>query len=139
MDLIDEILPGLQAKARDRGYNALSEAERVVLDVTAVEADVNNGGFHQFFYNQSGDRVNESITALHEIGADATAAIVEEACTRFPKRKPNAKWSMRQKQLLDHLSFEAFHDLDRRFFKHPDDTEKLLIAYWRAHGSAAKR
>ena len=65
MDLIDRILPGLQAKAREQGYDTLSHAERVVLDVTAVEADVNNGGFHQFFYNDSGDRVKEGIAALH--------------------------------------------------------------------------
>ena len=36
MDAIDEILPALQAKAAERGYDALSHAERVVLDVTEV-------------------------------------------------------------------------------------------------------
>ena len=50
MDAIDEILPALQAKAAERGYDALSHAERVVLDVTEVEVQVNNGGFDQFFY-----------------------------------------------------------------------------------------
>jgi hypothetical protein len=134
MDLIDRLLPGLQEKARQLGYDALSHAERVVLDVTAVEADVNNGGFHQFFYNSTGDRVVQSIAALHEIGAHATAAIVEEACARFPKGEPDPKWFARQKQLLDKLSFEEFYDLDKRFFEYPDDTSGFLIAYWLKNG-----
>jgi len=134
MDVIDEILPELQAKAAERGYDALSHAERVVLDVTAIEAQVNNGGFDQLFNSQSGDRVEEGIAALKEIGAHETAALVTEACTRFPRKKPSRKWFVRQKQLLDHLSPKAFHDLDKRFFADPDGMSKRLVAYWKKHG-----
>jgi hypothetical protein len=139
MDLIDQILPELQDKARDHGYDALSHAERVVLDVTAVEAQVSNGGFDQFFLNQSGDRAKEGIAALREIGAAATAAIVEEACALFPKGGPSRKWATRQKQLLARFTPASFQELERRFFAYPDDTAKLLIAYWRAHGGKPGR
>lgn len=134
MDLIAKILPGLQAKAAERGYDALSHAERVFLDVTDVEAQVNNGGFDQFFYNQSGDRAQEGIAALEEIGAHETAALLKEACSRFPRKKPSRKWFVRQKQLLDHLSPAKFADLDKRFFADPDGISKRLVAYWKKHG-----
>jgi hypothetical protein len=44
-----------------------------VLDVNAIEADVNNGGFHQFFFNSAGDRVVQDIAALRLIGANKAA------------------------------------------------------------------
>ena len=37
--------------------------------VEAVEDEVNNGGFHQFFYNNAGDNTEETIQALEAIGA----------------------------------------------------------------------
>jgi|SRR5689334_19832506 hypothetical protein len=133
MDAIDEILPALQAKAAERGYDALSHAERVVLDVTEVEAQVNNGGFDQFFYNRSGDRAQESIAALEEIGAQETAALLKLACGRFPGKAPSAEWFVRQKQLLEDVADEAFDDLDARFFADPDGMSKRLVAYWGKH------
>ena len=139
MDVIDKILPELQAKAAQRGYDALSHAERIVLDVTAIEMQVGNGGFYQLFHGQSGDRVMEGIAALHEIGAHATAALVQESCNRFPRKKPSTKWFVRQKQLLDKLSDDTFYDLDKRFYDNPERMSKLLVAYWKKHGARSSR
>jgi hypothetical protein len=139
MDVIDKILPQLQAKAAERGYDAISHAERVVLDATDIVAQVDNGGFYQLFLGQTGDRVQEGIAALEEIGAHETAALVKEASSRFPRKKPSRKWFVRQKQVLDHLSGDTFSDLDERFFADPDGMSKRLVAYWKKQGAGSSR
>ena len=52
--------------------------DEVVDLIDALEGEVNNGGFHQYFYNSAGDRTAETIQALEIIGAFAMADIVTE-------------------------------------------------------------
>jgi Domain of unknown function (DUF4375) len=44
---------GIQEKAIQKGERALTKEERAVLTVAALEEEVNNGGFDQFFRNSS--------------------------------------------------------------------------------------
>ena len=44
---------GIEAKERRIGEAALTEEERLVLAVQAVDREVNNGGYDQFFRNSS--------------------------------------------------------------------------------------
>lgn len=108
---------------------ALSRPESVVVDVMDVEAEVTNGGLHQFFFNEAGDRAAASVSALREIGARAAASIVAEACSRFPSGAPDSDRATRQRQ-LETLAPDAFEDLDRRFAKYPDRVVELLADYW---------
>ncbi len=45
--------------------------------VVELEDEVNNGGFHQFFNNSSGDNTAETIQALEAIGATVVAEILK--------------------------------------------------------------
>ena len=72
-------------------FGRQSEVQRVFSAVWELEAQVNNGGFDQFFYNRSGDRAQESIAALEEIGAQKTTTLLKLACNRFPKKAPSAE------------------------------------------------
>jgi hypothetical protein len=75
---------GLQAKARAvGGEDKLSEEEQVVLAVLALDREVGNGGFHQFFVNSSRRFVPSVIRCLRRIGCEETAAITERALTAF--------------------------------------------------------
>lgn len=56
-----------------------SEPERVVLAVEAIEREVNNGGFNQFFFNSSREHAYFAPFALRAIGAPRTAELVERA------------------------------------------------------------
>ena len=53
----------------------LSHAERIFYMIMLLEAEVNNGGFAQFFCNSSGKYSDEIINSLSNIGADKTAEI----------------------------------------------------------------
>ncbi len=72
--------------------------------VEELEAEVNNGGFDQYFFNSSGENAAAVIGALDKIGATKTAGIVRAACEKFPGGMPPADWIARQAVLLDSVS-----------------------------------
>lgn len=64
-------------------FDELTVPERVFVAVWALEADVNNGGFDQYYLNSAGDHAWFAPAALRTIGAERTAAIVEQANAEF--------------------------------------------------------
>ncbi|MGI9235258.1 MAG: DMP19 family protein [Woeseiaceae bacterium] len=57
----------------------LSKAERVVLSVEAIEREVNNGGFNQFFVNSSREFAPYAVESLNVIGCPQTAELCQKA------------------------------------------------------------
>jgi hypothetical protein len=57
----------------------LSRADRLILLVGELEADVNNGGFDQYLGNKGRRRANATIAALRRIGAKRTATMLWKA------------------------------------------------------------
>src|SRR5262245_26824721 len=76
----------------------LSPSEQVFILVWEVEAEVNNGGFNQFFFNSAGDRASATVAALRTIGAERMASIVDRANASFPDGPPVDR-SIRQELL----------------------------------------
>ncbi len=66
----------IQHKAESR---PISKEERYVLAVEALEREVNNGGYSQFFVNSSHDFVDVIVEALVAIGCPKTAALTQRA------------------------------------------------------------
>jgi len=108
----------------------VDRAEPVRL-VMALEDEVNNGGFHQFFYNSAGDETAEMIQALEAIQATKMADIVKRAAAKFPGGMPPKDRFARQDLLLDSVSPDAdvFTDLNNEFFAYPDDLAALRKKY----------
>ncbi|HMK20979.1 MAG TPA: DUF4375 domain-containing protein [Terriglobales bacterium] len=98
--------------------------------IDELEGEVNNGGFHQYFYNSAGDNTAEVIQVLEEIGALRMAEIVRKAAARFPDRMPPKERFARQDVLLGHFpDTKAFYDLDDEFYAYPDNLSELLKKY----------
>jgi hypothetical protein len=110
------------------------EKERVAELVGELEGELNNGGFHQFFYNSAGDDTEEIIRALQLIGATKAADIVKRAASKFPGEMPPVDRLARQDLLLDTVapSGDEFRDLDEEFYSYPDDLSGLLGRYERS-------
>ena len=95
--------------------------------VREFEDEINNGGFHQFFNNSSGDNSAETAIALETIGAPATADIAKRAIARFPDGAVPRNRS-------EHLELvwrifpttHEFDDLNTEFWAYPDDLSALL-------------
>jgi hypothetical protein len=80
---VDSLLVALEQalnqKAEDIGEQDLSDEERIVLAVEALEREVNNGGFSQFFANPSGEYTPIIVNSLLCIGCPETANITSGA------------------------------------------------------------
>ena len=130
IDLIS-VSEAVWAREAALGVEALSSAERVFLHVWNLEAEVNNGGFEQFYYNSSGDYALQTPGALREIGAARVAAIVEEANKLFGPSGPPSDRDARDAALegLGDDVLDAFGALDDRFYEYPDDLGELLTRF----------
>ena len=122
--MLNTVIDRLQKKALEVGYGALTQRERILVDVAWLEAEVNNGGFDQFFFNSSGDRFRETVSALRAIGAERTAALVAEAGAVFPDGpSPDRATRMKQMEAIPEDAFAAF---DARFWTYGEALEPLL-------------
>ncbi|MBX3414053.1 MAG: DMP19 family protein [Pirellulales bacterium] len=118
-------------------YEQLTRPEQVFFGVWELEAEVNNGGFDQYFYNSSGDHAFAIVDVLNEINAHQAAAIVRQAISVFNGGMFSRESAKRQEQLLalSEDAEEEFDSLDEEFFEYPDNLTELLYAYVRQHQS----
>lgn len=108
----------------------LLSADEVLSLIDALEGEVSNGGFHQYFYNSAGDRTAETIQALELVGAFAVADIVRRAAQKFPYGIPPKNRFARQDILLEaYPSAAPFRELEEEFYKYPDNLRVLLTKY----------
>jgi hypothetical protein len=70
---------GISQKAEREGRQSLTDEERIVLAVEALERQVNNGGYDQFFVNSSREFAPIIVGALQRIGCKKTAKITQNA------------------------------------------------------------
>jgi hypothetical protein len=100
-----------------------------------VESEVNNGGFSQYFLNDSAESAAFVVHALESIGAPKTAEICRRAIfIAFPAGVPPTVEAIRMaagdfsEEVLDQLAV-----LDQEFFAYPHDLTDLLFAHVQAH------
>ena len=77
----------LQERAAEVGLTRLDEAEITVLAVEALEREVNNGGYHQFFLNTP-EYAPLVVDALKRISCHKTAEISARAISLVGLREP---------------------------------------------------
>jgi hypothetical protein len=126
----------IYAKIEKIGRQNLTAAERTFDCIYWLEAEVNNGGFHQYFFNTAGDHAQETIGALQEIGANYTAGLLQQAMSVFPGQAPLADRYERQEQLLDKIGEEGvafLNELDQKFYAYTDPIGALLVDYVKKH------
>jgi len=63
---------------KDSGKD-MSEVEMIILAVEALEREVNNGGFSQFFYNSSVEYTPIIVDSLEAIGCTEIADLIKKA------------------------------------------------------------
>jgi Domain of unknown function (DUF4375) len=111
-------------------FDAVAPEVQAAYCIHRLEAEVNNGGFHQFFLNSSGEYVRETLQALAAIGAVATHALLERAVAiGFPEGYP-ADAQQHQESLADFDDVaDALNLLDLAFFEYPEPLEELVNDY----------
>ena len=118
----------------------LSEPEQVFVSVWGLEAEVNNGGFFQYYSNSAGDNSLLAPSKLRAIGANNMARIVEEANAIFGSAGPPKNREERQRMLesLAPSATEQWGQLDKQFFEYPNNLTDRLYYYVQAHRAEIK-
>lgn len=118
-------------------FENLNKAEKTFLFVEMLEAEINNGGFDQYFFNSSGNYAAETLEALKKIGAFKTAQIVEEAYSYFPEN-PIPKDNEKRQELLENIdeqTSEKWSQLEDKFYLYEENISGLVLDYVRKNVS----
>ena len=131
MDKYPENYEAVSAKYFSKGFSELSGTEQLVFCIWWLEGEVNNGGFHQFFTNSSGDFYFETLDALEKIRAYKTKALLQKASSLAFKGDPPKTQFAREEALAtnDDSIFDKLYELDKQFYKYEDDIEYLVNSY----------
>jgi hypothetical protein len=131
-----KISDAVWAREAKYGFRALSNPERVFFCVWNLEAEVNNGGFSQYFDKSAGDYAAETPGALKTIGAAGMADLFERAMAVFGAAGLPADREKRLEAIetLPESALERWEELDATFIKLPSP-EAELRAFVEAHRS----
>jgi hypothetical protein len=132
--LVSEVRLRVYDKRNMRGTRALSAPERVVWLFDVLDGEVNNGGFHQYFSNSSGDCALKTLEALRALPPGSELlALYERALAVFPASRPAEDRKTRNEQ-MSRLpdEFESWHTHDDAYYA-MKDRETVVARYLRAH------
>jgi hypothetical protein len=124
-----------KTKCWKEDFSIQSIPQKVFSAIWAVEAEVNNGGFSQYFVNSSCETASFVVEALNTIGAPKTANICKRAiASAFPAGLPPTPEDISSSaaNFSDEI-LEKLETLDGEFFAYPHNLTDLLFAYVSKH------
>lgn len=123
VDLFETLYDGLLKKS-DYGdkKEELNDCERVFLSMALLEAEVNNGGFDQFFFNTNDQWNDLLVSSARAIRALDIAMICEKAL------KIKTEFEGPEEGLIEQLDV-----CDQAFYKSKDNIGSLCVQYAREH------
>lgn len=124
------------------GFDGLSDAEKSYYALTLFQDEVNNGGFHQFFFNSSGDHYNLVETALVSLDEPKTLELLHQAKQiSFPESDVPADLETRRNRIPFPQPGSSrpewakkLDELDQRFYSTPDTLTPKLQTFARERG-----
>jgi hypothetical protein len=119
------------------GFDGLSGAEKLYYALTLFQNEVNNGGFHQFFFNSSGayyDLIENALVSFDEprtleLLHQAKHIIFPEIAVPVDKKTRRDLLPASTPDLMSKLD-----ELDQWFYRGPDTLSPKLQAFARAKG-----
>ncbi len=139
--MVDENLWLIELSEKNRSrllrapFEVLAPPERVYRCVWELEAEVNNGGLHQYFFNSSGDHADFVLEALTLIGATQMREIVRQAIERVGSVALERDMITRRGLLLELPEEQqaSLEELDQAFLAYPENLTSLLYRYVQVH------
>ncbi len=131
--LIVALEMALDQKAARLGDAALSNAENAVVAIEALEREVNNGGYDQFFFNSSNEYVGRIVSDLEMIGCVETARLTARAIAALGLGEINAATVGERVTNGDDALSDALEECDNAYFALTEDIAGKLFAYVKAN------
>ena len=117
----------LDQKSARQGERSLSGQEHIILAIEALESEVNNGGYRQFFENSSREYAPIIVQALERIGCPATAGITQKAIDALHLAALTA--DAIEAALDSEDSDGDLNECDQAYFKAGEDIEGKLFEF----------
>lgn len=141
-DKYDLIYYYTQKIIQEHSIQQLPYTLKVFHMIDILEAQVNNGGFHQLFTNSSGEYIYEIHQSLGLIKASHTQSLLEQAignillCKETPESlnkqlqslKPNRIYEVKETIKNEEL-YEQLSKIDNEFFKYEDNLLDLTLEF----------
>jgi hypothetical protein len=89
-------------------------ADRRLLALGGLRTEVNNGGFHQYFFNSAGDLVTDALDAAEAAGANELASLIRRGLSLLNVPEPADR--MARHTALGDIEPEEFADLDDDYY-----------------------
>jgi hypothetical protein len=123
------------------GFDTLPDAEKLYYALTLFQNEVNNGGFHQFFFNRSGsyyDLIENGLVRFNELRTlellhQAKNIVFPEIAVQGDTRTRRDLGPAPAGDLMNKLN-----ELDQCFYRCPDSLSAKLKAFARQQGLVAE-
>jgi hypothetical protein len=126
----------LEQKTAQHGAASLSSVERMILAIEALEREVNNGGYDQYFRNSSVEYAPTIVDALNTIGCPNTAHITLDAITALGVSPTSTVSEIEiAMSTSDEGRDEKLNDCDRRFYTAGENIALALFTYIKSHSN----
>ena len=124
-----------KTKSGKEDFARRSEPQKVFSALGALESKVDNGGFAQYFLNNSAESSPFAVQALEIIGAPQTADICRRAMSgAFLAGLPATPEAVQSAAAgFPDETLEKLESLDQQFFAYPHNLTELLFAYVSEH------
>ena len=113
----------------------LSPGFMTVYATWGLEAEVNNGGFNQYFWNSTGEFAEEALAGFRAIEAPAHATLVSRAI-EVERQVHDRIQELKARGMLEAFSesykSNPLNELDDQFYALKEDISTLRIAFIRA-------
>ena len=124
------------------GFGGLSEAEKLYWAVALLRNEINNGGFHQYFFNSSGSYYDYAEKGLVAVGAVQTLDLLRRAKEIVFPTIPVPVDTEVRRNLLPVVEPDSpnpewerkLDELDQRFYANSDNLTPRLEAFAREQG-----
>lgn len=114
----------------------LSPGLQTVYATHWAEAEVNNGGFNQYFFNSTGRLADMAFVGFKNLGAPEHERLMREAIAVYERMRPRLE-AAREAGTLEAFSktYEdsEFEAIDQQFYALDTDLSALRIQYVRKH------
>jgi hypothetical protein len=126
----------IRQREKHDASRTLSDQERVVLAVEALEREVNNGGYDQFFTNASRQFAPAIVDALERIGCTKTAAITRKAIKALGVSDLTVEAIDAAMASDDEQRLTKLNRCDKAYQKTAEPISERLFAYLKENKSA---
>lgn len=136
--LVSAFREGIQRKAVRKGERALTAQEHVVLAVTALVQEVNNGGYDQFFRNSSRKFVPTIVDSLLQIGLRTEAKVTQTAIDALHLRTLTVRAVNTAMAKSSAERDAGLEECDRSFYKHHRGVARRLYIFLKTNRAQIK-